>query len=432
MKKFEHVNRVLSMSNGEISIRGWVYRKRGSDNVLFIIVRDVTGIIQCVISKNDVSEHVWKNANKLYIESSLEVKGKIHKDSRAPGGTELIVTELTPISIGEPFRISKDFSTEFLLDNRHLWLRSQKITNVLKARHYVSNYIREFLDSKGFYEVVPPIIVKNECEGGSHMFEVNYFGEKAYLSESGQLYGEALIYSLERIYVWAPSFRAEKSRTVRHLAEYWHIEPEMAWYSHEDNIKLQEEMIEHVVQKFVDEHNDILERFNRDPKILKKVKAPFDRITYDQMVDRLQSMDIKFEWGDDPGADEEKALTQELKKPLIIEKYPRGMKAFYMRPDPSNPKYVLNDDILAPEGHGEIIGGSERIWKLEELLDAMKQFNLDPKDPSYSWYVDLRRFGSVPHSGFGLGLERFIKWLLNLDHIRDAIPFPRVINRVYP
>ena len=301
----------------------------------------MSGTIQCVVSKNDVSNDVWENANKLYIESSLEVKGKVHKDSRAPGGAELVVTGLTPISIGEPFRISKDFSTEFLLDNRHLWVRSQKLTNILKVRHYTSNYIREFFDSKGFYEVVPPTIVKNECEGGAQMFEVNYFGDKAYLTESGQLYGEALIYSLEKVYMWAPSFRAEKSRTVRHLAEYWHVEPEMAWCGHEDNIKLQEEMIEYVVQKLVDEHSDILEKLNRDPGILRNVKAPFDRITYDQMVDRLQSMDIKFEWGDDPGADEEKALTQELKKPLIIEKYPRGTKTFYMRPDPDNPKYVL-------------------------------------------------------------------------------------------
>lgn len=431
--EFTPIKEVFKIEEGKkVTIRGWVYRRRRSDKLQFFLIRDSTGVIQTVVVKDDVSNDVWDNAEKLYIESSVIISGKVRNDNRAPGGKEVSVTDVKPVCIGEPFKISKDFSTEFLLDNRHLWLRSQRMTNILKARHVISMYIREFFDSRGFYEVVPPIIVKNACEGGSQMFKIDYFGEDAYLSESGQLYGEALIYSLEKIYVWAPSFRAEKSRTVRHLAEYWHVEPEMAWYHHEDNIRLQEELIEYVVQKFVKEHSDILEALGRDPEVLKKVKRPFERITYEEMVNRLQDMGLKFEWGDDPGADEEKALTKDLDKPLVVERYPRGTKAFYMRVDPDNPKYVLNDDILAPEGHGEIIGGSERIWQYDELIESMKLFNLNPDDPAYSWYVDLRRYGSVPHSGFGLGLERFIKWIFNLDHIRDAIPFPRTINRVYP
>ncbi|MCC7570226.1 asparagine--tRNA ligase [Candidatus Micrarchaeota archaeon] len=432
MDGFSSIADLAKLKEGEVKIRGWVYRQRGSDKFKFILIRDPTGVVQTIITKEEVNENVWETAGKLYIESSVIVKGKIKPDERAPGGVEIQVTGLEPVSIGEPYRLQKDFSTEFLLDQRHLWLRSQKMKQIMKVRHHLTIYLNEFFDNKGFYQVVPPIIVKNACEGGSQLFEMKYFNEKAYLSESGQMYGESLIFSLGKIYVWAPSFRAEKSRTVRHLAEYWHLEPEMAWYSHEDNMKLQEEMLEFVVQKLIKEHEDLLVALGRDVDVLRHVKGPFPRITYDQMVEKLQDLDVKFEWGQDPGADEEKALTADMKVPLIVEKYPAGMKAFYMRRDPKNPEYMLNDDMLAPEGHGEIIGGSERIWELDELLEAMKKAKLDPNDPSYSWYVDLRRFGAVPHSGFGLGMERLLKWVLNLDHIRDAIPYPRVINRVYP
>lgn len=416
----------------DVWIKGWVYRYRTSSSLVFILLRDSTGFVQCVVSKDNVNEETWEEANGFYIESSLMVFGTVVKDERAPTGYEIHVKGVYPVCIGEPFPIGKDLSTEFLLNVRHLWLRSRHLTNVMKARYFMTKYLREFFDKEGFYELAPPVLTKNVCEGGAHVFEIDYFGEPAYLSVSGQMYAEVFIYSLEKVYVYSPSFRAEKSRTIRHLTEYWHLEPEMAWYSHEDNIRLQEKMIEYVVQKMIKEHAELLHEIGRNPDDLKDVKLPFPRITYDEMVERLHKKGVRFKWGDDPGADEEKILTKDYTLPIIVERYPRGTKAFYMRTDPDNKKYVLNNDVLAPQGHGEIIGGSERIWDLEELTESMKLFNIDPNDPAYSWYVDLRRYGSIPHSGFGLGIERFVKWVLNLNHIRDAIPFPRTINRVYP
>ncbi len=414
----------------DVIIKGWVYRQRSSGNLNFIVVRDVSGIIQIAIKKNKVDEKSWKNGEEAYIESSVIVKGKVVKDERAPGGYEIQVTSFDLVSKGLPFPISKDLSDEFLLDVRHLWLRSRKMTAILKSRHYLINYLREFLNNNGFYEVVPPIITTAEVEGGSTLFEFDFFGKKAYLSQSGQLYGEALIHSLEKVYCFAPSFRAEKSRTIRHLAEYWHLEPEMAWYDWKDNMKLQEEMISYSVQKFAKEHEDLLEILGRNKEDLLIVKPPFPRLHYNEMVDKINELGGKMEYGEDPGADEEAILTKEYKVPLFVHHYPKNIKAFYMREDPNEPGYVLNDDLLAPEGHGEIIGGSEREWDYERLLKRIKEFGLNPKD--YEWYLDLRRYGSVPHSGFGLGVERFIKWVLGLKHIRDAIPFPRSISRSYP
>ena len=415
-----------------VSVKGWVYRIRKTKERVFIVIRDSTGIVQALVERSQVSEDVWETANKLYIESSLILKGKLRKDERAPTGYEIDVESLIPVSIGEPFPIGKDQSVEFLLDYRHLWLRSQKLTKIMKVRHYVINYLQEYLQSEGFWNLSPPIIIKSACEGGAALFPVDYFGERAYLTQSSQLYGEAFIYSLEKIYVFAPSFRAEPSRTVRHLAEYWHLEPEAAWYDFEKNIKLQEGLVSYVCQKMVENHSELLKDIGRDPAQLKKVEPPFPRMSYDEMVDILQSKGLDFEWGQDPGADEEKILTKDLELPLIVHHYPSEVKAFYMREDPNRKGTVLTNDMLAPEGHGEIITGSERIWKMDELIEKMRRFGLDPDSEDYKWYVDLRRYGSVPHSGFGLGIERFLKWILNLDHIRDAIPFPRTINRVRP
>ncbi|MCD6549843.1 asparagine--tRNA ligase [Candidatus Micrarchaeota archaeon] len=431
-ERFIHTDSLAENVGKDVWLRGWVYRIRSSSNYVFVILRDVNGIVQCIVTKNEVDRDTWERANGLYIESSFLVKGEVVKDERAPTGYEIHVKELYPVCVGEPFPISKDLSTEFLLDVRHLWVRSRRLTDIFKVRHYTLIYLREFFNKEGFFEIPPPIITKNACEGGSQVFQVDYFGEPAYLSESGQLYAEAFIYSHEKVYLYAPSFRAERSRTVRHLAEYWHLEPEAAWMFHDDNIRLQERMIEHVIRRLVENHGPLLEKLGRSPDSLKEIRAPFPRITYDEMVDVLNKKGLRFKWGDDPGADEEKALTQDYDVPLVIERYPRDTKAFYMKVDPDDERYVLNDDVLAPQGHGEIIGGSERIWDLEELIDSMKRFGLDPENPAYKWYVDLRRYGSVPHSGFGLGIERFLKWILNLDHIRDAIAFPRTINRVYP
>ncbi|MEM4360363.1 MAG: asparagine--tRNA ligase [Candidatus Bilamarchaeaceae archaeon] len=429
---FKHISDVLKESEGKkVSIRGWVYRERTSGSIRFLIIRDGSGIIQCAVKKEKVDEESWKAASEAYIESSIEITGTTKKDQRAPGGTELQVESVTLVNKGEPFPISKDLSEEFLLDVRHLWLRSQKLTNIMKARYHIVNHLREFFDKEGFFELAPPIITKSQCEGGATLFEMNYFGEKAYLTQSSQLYAEVFIFGLEKVYVLAPSFRAEKSRTVRHLAEYWHLEPEMAWYDQKMNMELQENMIEYVVQKMVKNHPELLEACGRDPDELKKVKAPFPRLDYEDAVAKVNELGGKMEYGQDFGADEEALLTKEYDVPVFVHHFPKGIKAFYMREDPEKPGTVLNDDLLAPRGHGEIIGGSERIWELDELITRMKEFGLDPNG-EMKWYVDLRRYGSVPHSGFGLGIERLTKWILNLDHIRDAIPFPRTITRCYP
>jgi len=419
------------MEGKEVALRGWVHRLRVSGNMAFVIMRDPSGIIQLAVKKDKVSEKDWKDANDAYVESSFTVTGVVKKDDRAPGGFEIQATGFTLISRGEPFPISKDLSEEFLMDVRHLWLRSQKMTNIMKARHHLDNYLREYLDDvEGFYEMAPPIITRSGCEGGSTLFEMDYFGEKAYLTQSSQMYAEVFIFALGKVYVLAPSFRAEKSRTIRHLAEYWHLEPEMAFYDQKMNMQLQENMVHYAVDKMVKEQPELLKACGRDPEDLKKVTLPFDRMDYAKAVDKVNELGGKMEHGQDFGADEESILTKELVKPLFIHNFPSDIKAFYMKEDPEKPGTVLNADLLAPAGHGEIIGGSERIWHYDELVAKMKAQKLNLKD--YQWYLDLRKYGSVPHSGFGLGIERFVKWVLNLDHIRDTIPFPRTITRCYP
>ncbi len=428
-----NIGTILSqkLEEKEVALRGWVHRHRISGNMVFVVMRDPTGIMQITVKKDKVAESDWKDANDAYVESSFTVTGRVKKDERAPGGYEIQATGFSLISRGEPFPIAKDLSEEYLLDIRHLWLRSQRMTAIMKARHHMVNYFREFLDDEeGFFEIAPPIITKAGCEGGSTLFEMDYFGEKAYLTQSSQMYGEVFVFALGKVYVLAPSFRAEKSRTIRHLAEYWHLEPEMAFYDHNMNMELQEAMLEYVVQKMVKEHSELLKACGRDPLDLEKIRAPFPRMEYKDAVEKVNELGGKMEWGEDFGADEEALLTKDADKPIFVEKFPKTIKAFYMKEDPKNPEVVLGNDLLAPKGHGEIIGGSERIWKYEELVDRMKEQNLSPED--YRWYLDLRRYGSVPHAGFGLGIERMAKWLLNLDHIRDAIPFPRTITRCYP
>ena len=412
----------------EVSVRGWVYRHRKlGDEKIFIVVRDSTGIAQCVVSKGD--EKLWKIAENLYIESSLIVRGIAKKDKRAPGGVEIKVKEIEPITIGLPFPIQKDLSEEFLLDIRHLWLRSRKMQAIMKARHYVLNYLREFLNDRGFYEISPPIITTAGAEGGSDMFEIDYFGKKAYLTQSSQLYAEVMIFSLEKVYTLAPTFRAEKSRTRKHLTEFWMLEPEMAFYDQEMNMKLQEDMVSYVAQKLA-KHEDILEVLGLSKERLENIKPPFKRVLYEEAVEKVNELGGSMRYGEDFGADEEYLLTKDEKKPIFITNFPSEIKAFYMSEDPKRPGTVLAADMMAGEGHGEIIGGSQRIHDYEELVEKMKRFGLKPED--YSWYLDLRRYGSVPHSGFGLGIERFIKYLLDLKHIRDAIPFPRTITRLKP
>jgi asparaginyl-tRNA synthetase len=419
-----------SQNNSKAKIRGWVHRSRTSGGLCFLVIRDSTGVIQCAVKKDAVGEAAFKAASEAYIESTVLLEGTVKEDKRAPGGYELSATSVQLLAAGEPFPIAKDQSVEFLMDTRHLWLRSQRLTAIMKARHKIIWYLREFFDSEGFWELAPPIITGAACEGGSTLFPLDYFGGKAYLTQSSQLYAEVFTTALENVYVLAPSFRAEPSRTVRHLCEYWHLEPEMAFYSQKMNMQLQERMLEYVAQKMADKHADLLSAVGREPEKLKAIRAPFKRLAYEEAVEIAIKRGANIKKGQDLGADEEALLTKDEEKPVFVTNFPSDIKAFYMREDPDHPGTVLNADVLAPEAHGEIIGGSERIWEYDELMAKIKANNLNPQD--YGWYIDLRRYGPFPHSGFGLGIERLVKWMLNLDHIRDAIPFPRTINRVYP
>ncbi|RLG17460.1 asparagine--tRNA ligase [Nanoarchaeota archaeon] len=407
-----------------VKVRGWVFRRRELKDKVFLVLRDSTGIVQCVVPSS------LKGVEKARIESSVIVSGSLKKDERAPGGHEIAVEKLKVVGEAEVFPITKDQSVEFLLDVRHLWLRSRKLTAIMKVKDTALRAAREWFHKHGFWEVTPPIIVSGACEGGATLFKFKYFDRTAFLSQSAQLYLEALIYSLEKVYSLTPSFRAEKSRTRRHLAEYWHLEGEAAWVDHEENMRIQEQLVSYMVKKVVKERKEELESLGRDVKILKRVKPPFKRMTYDKAIEILQRRGMEIEWGEDLGADEERELTKDLRKPIFLTNYPRKIKAFYMKVDPRDENKVLNDDLLSPEGYGELIGGSQREDDLEKLKENMKLFKLRPKD--YEWYLDLRRYGSVPHSGFGLGMERFVMWVCRLDHIRDTIPFPRVINRAYP
>ncbi len=432
MKEFQGVvsiDTALKLKGGaDATVRGWIYRTRSSGGVVFATIRDATGVIQVAVKKGAVSDAQFADAERALIESSAVVEGKIKEDKRAPGGKEIQATAFKLVHAAEVFPITRDQSPEFLLDVRHLWLRSQRMTNVMKARHWIVHYLREFFDENDFYELAPPTFTKAGCEGGSTLFEVDYFGDKVYLTQSGQLYNEAFIAALERVFILAPNFRAEKSRTTKHLTEYWHLEEEAAWFDNDDNMRLQEELVTHACQQLAKKQGGLLAKF-RKPEELLAVEPPFPRLSYDEAVKRLNDAGVKIKHGDDFGSPHEDELTKNEDKPLFVYNWPKHSKPFYMA-QADDGKHVLNADLLAPKGHGELIGGSEREWRYDVLVKRMKEEKIDLKN--YEWYLDSRRYGSVPHSGFGLGIERLVKWMLNLDHIRDAIPFPRVINRAYP
>jgi len=419
----------------EVVLRGWVYRKRESGGIIFVVLRDRSGIMQVAVKKDVVDNRSWEAAQNTTIESSIIVKGTVRQDQRAPTGFELQASRFRNVQVAEPFPITEYQSTELLLDKRHLWLRSQKMVAIMKARALVFRYARKFLDSRGFYEITPPLITMAGGETGADLFEVNYFDQKAYLTESSQLYSEAMVPVLDKVYSFAPSYRAEKSRTTKHLAEYWHLEPEMAYYNNDKNMKLQERLVSYIANNLAD-NEDILKTLGLNPEDLKKIKPPFKRVTYEKAIEIVNQKGGNLKWGDDFGVPEEKMLTEDEDKPIFVYAWPKEIKAFYARVDPKDPRVVLGADLQAPHGHGEIIGGTEREWRMDVLMERMHEveqakgikFNLD----NYQWWLDLRRYGSVPHAGFGMGMERVIKWLLNLDHIRDAIPFPRMINRLTP
>jgi len=429
-KRVVRISDINNHNNNSIILRGWVYRQRRTGNKSFVVLRDGTGIVQCVVDKEKVSEKEWKDSNDLFIDSVVTLKGIVKEDQRAPGGYEVQVEEFSLDFKGEPFPIGKDQSTEFLLDVRHLWVRSQRIVDALKIKAALINECRDFLNERGFLEIQSPMLTSSAAESGATVFEVKYFDRKAYLAQTGQLYSEAMISGYPLVYVFGPSFRAEPSRTPRHLTEFWQLEPEMAFYNQNMNMKLQEELVEYFTHNIAKKYPDILKKFGREPKDLLEIKAPFERVTYAKAIKILQDKGLNIKWGDGIGMDEEKLLVQENTQPIFLTNLPKEMRAFYMKINPEDPRTVLDADVLAPEGIGEIIGGSERVSDYNELIQRIKEQGLKKED--YEWYLDLRKYGSVPHSGFGLGSERVVRWILKLESIRDAIPFPRTINRLTP
>ncbi|MGC8860340.1 MAG: asparagine--tRNA ligase [Thermoplasmata archaeon] len=414
----------------EVDTRGWIYRWRESGKIIFIVLRDSTGIIQVTVSRDNVSEEDFNSAKSAGIESSVIVSGIVKKDERAPGGFEILAKKFKVIGLSQNFPITKDKSDEFLLDMRHLWLRSREMTAVLKIRSTIFDMLHDFFRKEGYYEVQAPMFVSSAVEGGSTLFEVPYFGRKAYLTQSSQFYLETFIFSLENVYTVAPSFRAEKSRTRRHLTEFWHLEAEAAWIGNDDMMKLEERMIMHVIEGILEKNREELILLKRDISKLESLSLPFNRMEYADVIKIGKDVGLDLEYGADLGADEEYAITQKFDKPTFVIHFPKEIKPFYHRPDPDNPSVVLNHDLLAPEGYGEIIGGGERIYDLNELLQRIKEENLNPED--YSWYIDLRRYGTVPHSGFGLGIDRLVWWIAALDHIKYAVPYPRNVRRLVP
>jgi asparaginyl-tRNA synthetase len=431
--KVVSIKDVFSLSEGtEVTIRGWVYRKRELRDKIFLVIRDGSGIIQTVVDKSN--QQVAGVASKLNIESSVVLTGTVRREPRAPSGSEIHVRSIDWYYVGEAFPINEDAAkadSEYLLDVRHLWIRSRRMWAVLRVRHTVFGATHEFFRSRGYYEVQGPMFVSAAVEGGATLFPVKYFDrEDVYLTQSSQFYLEVMIYALERVYTIAPSFRAEPSRTRRHLTEFWHAEAEEAWLQFDGLLNLLEDLVTYIVDKVLEERQDELKLLNRDVKVLENVKPPFYRVSYDEAIEILQGKGLKIKWGDDIGADEERVLTLQFDKPILLHHFPEQVKAFYHRNDPAKPETTLSVDVLAPEGYGEVIGGGERIYDYEELLSKIKRFGLRPED--YDWYLDLRRFGSVPHAGFGLGIDRVVMWICGLDHIRDAMPFPRDVRRVKP
>ncbi|EKF50352.1 asparaginyl-tRNA synthetase [Thermosipho africanus H17ap60334] len=417
----------------DVELRGWVWRSRSSGKIAFINLRDGTGIVQVVVEASSVPEETFNNAKKLRMESSLIVKGHVKEEPRAPGGVEVHATEVIPLQIPhEDFPINKpDHSIDYLMDHRHLWLRSRRQMHILYIRDAVLKGIRKFYWENDFVQVDTPIFTGAIGESAGNLFEIDYFDYgKVYLAQTGQLYLEAACMALGRVFNLGPTFRAEKSKTRRHLIEFWMNEAEVAFYEHEDNLKLQENLVSYIVKYVLENAAEHLYALKRDISKLEKIEPPFPRITYTEAVKMLQKKGFDIQWGDDFGGDEETEIAKQFEKPVFVTHYPRKAKAFYMQPDPENPDVVLCDDLIAPEGYGEIIGASQRIHDYDLLVERLKEFNLPIE--SYDWYLDLRKFGSVPHSGFGLGVERTIAWIAGLEHIREAIPFPRTLYRVHP
>ncbi|MGB9771731.1 MAG: asparagine--tRNA ligase [Candidatus Kapaibacteriota bacterium] len=444
-KTYHYIEDLDKYEGQEVTLRGWVYHKTGKGKLQFIQLRDGTGVVQCVVFKGNVSDEVFENAKELTQESSVIIKGTVREDPRSPSGFEIDVTDVKIIQLTRDYPITpKEHGDTFLLEHRHLWLRSSRQHAIMRVRAAVVKAIRDFLDGNGFKLMDSPILTPNACEGTTTLFETEYFDlGKAFLSQSGQLYAEASAMALGKVYTFGPVFRAELSKTRKHLTEFWMVEPEMAFFDLEDDMDLAEDLVEYIVQFVLKTCRKELETLERDISKLEKVKRPFYRMTYTEAVEWLNKNNVPlirkvggkevaepFPWGEDFGAVQEEALMEQFDKPCIIHHYPAKVKAFYMKRDPQNPEVVLAMDMLAPERGGEIIGGSQREDDYEKLLERIKEENL-PVD-AFQWYLDLRKYGSVPHSGFGLGIERTVKWITGAKHIREVIPFPRMIYRIVP
>ncbi|MEE9203645.1 MAG: asparagine--tRNA ligase, partial [Nitrospirales bacterium] len=415
----------------DVTIRGWLRNRRASGKVQFLIVRDGTGDLQAVISKGVLGEEQFAQLAKLTQESSLILAGRVRSDARAHGGFELEVSRIELVQIAEPFPVQpKEHGVGFLMEHRHLWLRSSRQHAVLRIRHEIIRACRNFFDERGFILLDAPIFTPNACEGTTTLFQTDYFGERAYLTQSGQLYSEATAAAFGKVYCFGPTFRAEKSKTRRHLMEFWMVEPEVAFAELPEMMELGEAFLSYVVGRVLEARRTELATLERDVSKLERVKPPFPRITYEEAIAILQKKGNPIQPGDDFGGDEETMLSNEFDRPVIVHRYPSSIKAFYMQNDPERPELALCMDVLAPEGYGEIIGGGQRIHEIEKLMARIQEHKLPEEE--FRWYLDLRRYGSVPHSGFGMGIERVVAWICGLDHVRETIPFPRTLYRLYP
>ena len=415
----------------EVTVTGWVEATRGHGKVSFTVVRDGTGIVQGVLVKSQVDEAVWDVQQALTQESVVALTGEVKADDRAPGGYELGVTHVELVSLAEEYPIQpKEHGVEFLMDHRHLWLRSSLQRAGLRIRAEVEQAVHDFFYNRDFVRIDTPILTGAIGEHAGTLFETDYFGESAYMAQTGQLYVEAACPAFRRVYCFGPTFRAEKSKTRRHLTEFWLVEPEVAFADSNDHMHLQEELVTYLVEHALERCSDELEVLERDTSLLERVKPPFPRISYSDAVEELQKKGSTIEWGQDLGANDETLLMEDRELPLFVHDYPKGAKAFYMKENPDDPRTVLCDDLLAPEGYGEIIGGSQREDDLNRLRERIREEKLP--EEAYAWYLDLRRYGTFPHSGFGLGIERTVAWISGRHHVREMIPFPRLMNRLYP
>jgi asparaginyl-tRNA synthetase len=430
-KQKVYISEIAQHVGQEVTLAGWLYNKRSSGKIHFLLLRDGTNTIQCVVVKDEAPAEVFDAYNDLTLESSLLVKGMVREDKRSPIGFEIQVTDLKIIQVAPEYPISKkEHGIDFLLDHRHLWMRSKRPFAVLRIRHQVINAIRQFFNERDFILIDTPIFTPAACEGTTTLFETEYFGETAYLAQSGQLYAEAGAMAFGKVYCFGPTFRAEKSKTRRHLTEFWMVEPEVAYFDLDDDMKLAEDFISFVVQSVVDNCKMELEILERDVALLKKVTPPFPRISYDEAIDILKNNGVDFQWGGDFGGTDETIISNQFDRPVIIHRYPAAIKAFYMKRDPENDKLALAMDVLAPEGYGEIIGGSQREDDYDTLLKRIEEHQL-PR-AAFEWYLDLRKYGTVPHAGFGMGIERTVGWICGTHHVRETIPLPRTIYRLTP